>query len=86
MSAKAGKRKIRYGTVVSNRMDKTVVVKTETLIPHPMYSKRIKSSKKFKAHDEKNECNIGDKVKIEETRPLSKTKCWRVIQVVEKVK
>ena len=80
------KRKIRFGIVVSNKMDKTAVVKSETLIAHPVYKKRIKRSKKFKAHDENNQCDIGDKVKIEETRPLSKSKCWRVVEIVEKVK
>ena len=79
-------RKIRLGVVVSNKMDKTVLVKSETLIPHPIYKKRIKKSKKFKAHDENNQCNIGDKVRIEETRPLSKTKCWRVVEVLEKAR
>lgn len=86
MAVEAGKRKIRYGTVVSNKMEKTVVIKSETLISHPIYKKRIKRSKKFKAHDEKNVCNVGDKVKIEETRPLSKTKFWRVVEIVEKAK
>jgi small subunit ribosomal protein S17 len=81
-----GRRKIRLGKVVSNKMDKSVVVVTESLIAHPIYKKRIKRSKKFKAHDEQNQCNIGDTVKIEETRPLSKTKRWRVVEVVEKVK
>ncbi len=83
---KMRKRKLRYGVVVSDKMDKTVVVVSETLIAHPMYKKRIKRSKKFKAHDERNECSIGDKVKIEETRPLSKTKCWRVLEIVEKAR
>jgi len=67
-------------------MDKSVVVVSESLIAHPIYKKRIKRSKKFTAHDEQNQCNIGDIVRIEETRPLSKTKCWRVVEVVEKVK
>jgi len=77
---------MRFGKVTSNKMDKTVVVMSESLIPHPIYKKRIKRSKKFKAHDEGNLCNIGDMVKIEETRPLSKTKCWRVVEIVEKAK
>ncbi|MEQ8167451.1 MAG: 30S ribosomal protein S17 [Candidatus Eremiobacterota bacterium] len=81
-----GRRKIRLGKVVSNKMDKSVVVVSESLIAHPIYKKRIKRSKKFTAHDEQNQCNIGDIVRIEETRPLSKTKCWRVVEVVEKVK
>ncbi|HPZ08165.1 MAG TPA: 30S ribosomal protein S17 [Candidatus Eremiobacteraeota bacterium] len=80
------RRKMRFGKVTSNKMDKTVVVMSESLIPHPIYKKRIKRSKKFKAHDEGNLCNIGDMVKIEETRPLSKTKCWRVVEIVEKAK
>jgi len=82
----ASVRKTRLGKVVSNKMDKTVVVLIESLISHPVYKKRIKRSKKFKAHDETNQCSIGDIVKIEETRPLSKEKCWRVVEVVEKVK
>jgi small subunit ribosomal protein S17 len=81
-----GSRKIRFGKVISNKMDKSVVIITESLIAHPIYKKRIKRTKKFKAHDEKNQCNVGDFVKIEETRPLSKTKCWRVVEIVEKVK
>jgi len=80
------RRKMRFGKVTSNKTDKTVVVMSESLIPHPIYKKRIKRSKKFKAHDEGNLCNIGDMVKIEETRPLSKTKCWRVVEIVEKAK
>lgn len=86
MTVSQGRRKIRLGKVVSNKMDKSVVVVSESLIAHPIYKKRIKRSKKFTAHDEQNQCNIGDIVRIEETRPLSKTKCWRVVEVVEKVK
>ena len=69
-----GKRKIRIGKVVSDKMDKTVVVAVETLVRHPLYGKTIKRTTKFKAHDEDNECSVGDKVKIMETRPLSKEK------------
>ena len=70
-------RKERVGVVSSNKMDKSIVVKVERKVKHPKYGKFIKRSNKFVAHDEKNECNIGDTVKIMETRPLSKTKCWR---------
>ena len=81
-----GKRKIRVGKVVSDKMDKTVVVAVETLVRHPLYGKTIKRTTKFKAHDEDNECTIGDKVKIMETRPLSKEKRWRVVNILEKAK
>jgi small subunit ribosomal protein S17 len=81
-----GIRKTRVGFVVSDKMDKTVVVAVERLVKHPLYKKYVKQTKKFKAHDEENTCNIGDKVKIMETRPLSKTKRWRVVEIVEKVK
>lgn len=81
-----GTRKTRVGMVVSNGMDKTVVVSVERLMKHPFYKKYIKRTKKFKAHDDQNECQVGDKVKIMETRPLSKTKRWRVVEVVEKAK
>lgn len=77
-------RKTRIGKVVSNKMDKTVVVAVENFVSHNLYQKSIKNTKKYKAHDEKNECNIGDKVKIMETRPLSKDKTWRVLEVLEK--
>lgn len=79
-------RKTRVGVVVSDKMDKTVVVSIETFVQHPLYKKTVKQSKKFKAHDEKNECKIGDKVMIMETRPLSKEKRWRVVSVLEKAK
>ena len=78
------KRKIRVGRVVSNKMDKTVVVTVETLRHHPLYKKTIKRAVKFKAHDEKNECRLGDTVKIIETRPLSKEKRWRVAEIITK--
>ena len=72
------------GTVTSNKMDKTVVVSVETSVKHPIYGKFVKSTYKLKAHDEENVCQIGDKVKVMETRPLSKDKRWRVVEVVEK--
>ncbi len=77
-------RKTRVGNVVSDKMDKTVVVSVETLVRHPVYGRTVKETKKFKAHDEHNQCRIGDKVKIMETRPLSKDKRWRVVEVLEK--
>ena len=79
-------RKIRVGVVSSNKMDKSIVVKVERKVKHPLYGKFVKKSTKFHAHDEKNECSIGDTVKIMETRPISKTKRWRLVEVVEKVK
>ena len=79
-------RKIRVGVVSSNKMDKSIVVIVERKVKHPIYGKFVKKSTKFHAHDEKNECSIGDTVKIMETRPLSKTKRWRLVEVVEKVK
>lgn len=79
-------RKERVGVVVSNKMDKSVVVMVERKVKHPKYGKFVKKSSKFMAHDEKNECNIGDTVRIMETRPLSKNKCWRIVEIVEKAK
>ena len=79
-------RKTRVGVVSSNRMDKTITVNVERRVKHPLYGKFVKKTTKFHAHDEKNECSIGDVVKIMETRPLSKTKRWRLVEVVEKVK
>ncbi|HEX8334638.1 MAG TPA: 30S ribosomal protein S17 [Flavisolibacter sp.] len=79
-------RKIRIGVVSSNKMDKTIVVAVERKVKHPLYGKFVKKTTKFHAHDEKNECSIGDQVRIMETRPLSKTKRWRLVEVVEKVK
>ena len=79
-----GKRKVREGLVVSDEMDKTVVVTVETRKVHPLYKKAIKVTTKYKAHDEKNECKIGDKVKMVETRPLSKEKRWRVAEIMSK--
>ena len=79
-------RKTRVGKVVSDKMDKTVVVAVEDLVKHPLYNKRVKKTNKFKAHDELNECNIGDVVKIMETRPLSKDKRWRLLNIIQKAK
>jgi small subunit ribosomal protein S17 len=79
-------RKVRTGVVSSNRMDKTITVKIERKVKHPLYGKFVKKTAGFHAHDEKNECNIGDLVKIMEIRPLSKTKRWRLVEVLEKVK
>lgn len=77
-------RKVRIGTVVSNKMQKTIVVAVEDRIRHPLYGKIVRRTKKFKAHDENNQCNIGDVVKIMETRPLSKEKRWRLVEIVKK--
>ena len=79
-------RKTMVGKVVSDKMDKTVVVSIQDNVKHPLYKKIIKRTVKFKAHDEKNECGIGDRVMIMETRPLSKDKNWRVVQIIEKAK
>lgn len=81
-----GKRKVLVGKVVSDKMDKTVVVAVERLGRHPLYKKVLKKTTKFKAHDEKNMCRVGDKVEIMETRPLSKGKRWRVVNILEKAK
>ncbi|MFA5577597.1 MAG: 30S ribosomal protein S17 [Tissierellaceae bacterium] len=81
-----GNRKVRIGNVVSDKMDKTIVVAVETFVTHPLYKKQIRKTSKFKAHDENNECGIGDVVKIMETRPLSKDKRWRLVNIVEKAK
>ena len=77
-------RKVMIGTVASNKMDKTVVVEVETRVKHDVYGKIVKRTYKLKAHDEENVCQIGDKVKVMETRPLSKDKRWRVVEVIEK--
>ena len=79
-------RKVRVGKVVSNKMDKTIVVSVERKVPHALYNKPMVTSKRFKAHDENNECQIGATVKIVETRPLSKDKHWRLVEIIEKVK
>jgi small subunit ribosomal protein S17 len=78
------KRKTRTGTVISDKMDKTVVVLVESLRRHPLYKKVVRHTSKFKAHDEPNACKVGDVVKIVETRPLSKEKCWRVVEVISR--
>ena len=78
------KRKIRLGKVVSNRMQKTVIVAVERLLRHPVYMKTIKRTSKLYAHDEKSECQIGDRVKVMETRPLSKLKRWRIVEILKK--
>ena len=77
-------RKVMVGTVTSDKMDKTVVVSVETSVSHKMYGKTVKRTYKLKAHDEENKCEIGDKVKVMETRPLSKEKRWRVVEILEK--
>ena len=79
-------RKERTGLVVSDKMDKSIVVIVERKVKHPMYGKFVKKSSKFIAHDEKNECNMGDTVRIMETRPLSKNKCWRLVEIIERAK
>ena len=79
-------RKVRVGIVVSDKMDKTCVVKIEDRITHPLYKKTMKRSIKLKAHDEKNECGIGDLVRVMETRPLSKEKRWRLVEILERAK
>jgi len=81
-----GSRKVRIGTVVSDKMDKTVVVAVESLVRHPLLGKIYRRTRKFKAHDEENQCRVGDKVKIMETRPLSKEKRWRVVEILERAK
>ena len=77
-------RKVMIGTVTSNKMDKTIVVSVETSVKHPIYGKIVKRTYKLKAHDEENKCQIGDKVKVMETRPLSKDKRWRLVEIMEK--
>ena len=79
-------RKERIDVVVSNKMEKSIVILVERKVKHPKYGKFVKKSTKFMAHDEKNEANIGDTVRIMETRPLSKNKCWRLVEIVEKAK
>ena len=79
-------RKTQVGTVVSDKMDKTVVIAIQDHVRHPLYKKIIKRTVKFKAHDEKNECKVGDRVMVMETRPLSKDKRWRVAQIIERAK
>ena len=86
MTEERNLRKTRVGYVVSDKMDKTVVIAIQDNVKHKVYSKIIKRTTKIHAHDEKNECNIGDKVEVMETRPLSKTKRWRLVQIIEKAK
>ncbi|MBE6584085.1 MAG: 30S ribosomal protein S17 [Ruminococcaceae bacterium] len=86
MTEERALRKVRVGMVVSDKMDKTVVIAIEDNVKHPVYGKIIKRTLKVHAHDESNECGVGDKVRIMETRPLSKTKRWRVVEVIEKAK
>lgn len=81
-----GYRKTRTGVVVSDKMDKTIVVAIKTKVRHPLYGKMVNRTRKFKAHDENNECGIGDTVKIMETRPISKDKRWRLVEIIEKAK
>jgi small subunit ribosomal protein S17 len=79
-------RKERIGVIVSNKMDKSIVVQVIRNVKHPIYGKFVKKSKRLIAHDEKNDCNIGDTVRISETRPLSKNKCWRLVEIIERAK
>jgi len=81
-----GRRKVRSGRVISDKMDQTVIVSIETLVRHPMYGRIVRRTSKFKAHDANNECGIGDNVEIMETRPISKEKRWRVARIIEKAK
>ena len=86
MEDKRNLRKERIGVVTSNKMDKSIVVAQVTRVKHPLYGKFVLKTKKFHAHDETNDCNIGDTVKIMETRPLSKTKCWKLVEIIERAK
>lgn len=86
MIERTNRRKVRQGRVVSDRMDKTVVVAIESLVEHPLYGKRMRRTARFHAHDETNDCHDGDLVEIVETRPLSKTKRWRVTRVIERAR
>ena len=86
MADERNRRKVKVGTVVSDKMDKTVVVAIEDFVRHPLYGKAVKRTKKVKAHDENNECRIGDRIRIMETRPISKQKRWRLVSIVEKAK
>jgi small subunit ribosomal protein S17 len=79
-------RKERIGVVVSNKMNKSIVVRIARKVKHPIYGKIVKKTSKFTAHDEKDDCNIGDTVRIMETRPLSKNKCWRLVEIIERAK
>jgi len=84
MESKYGRRKVREGRVVSDKMDKTVVVAVERLVPHPLYKKRVRRTTKLKAHDAENRCRTGDTVRVVETRPLSKEKRWRVVEILRR--
>jgi small subunit ribosomal protein S17 len=84
MAERTSRRKMRVGKVVSDKMDKTIVVNVETRMPHPLYGKIVRRSKRYTAHDEDNQCRVGDLVRIMETRPLSRTKRWRLVDIVEK--
>ncbi|WP_020376688.1 30S ribosomal protein S17 [Sulfobacillus thermosulfidooxidans] len=84
MEQPTAKRKVREGTVVSDKMNKTVVVAVESLVRHPIYGRTMRRTKRYKAHDEENQCRTGDIVRIEETRPLSKEKRWRVIEIIRR--
>jgi small subunit ribosomal protein S17 len=86
MEEKRNLRKERIGVVVSNKMEKSIVVSETRKVKHPLYGKFVLKTKKYHAHDETNDCNIGDTVKIMETRPLSKTKCWRLVEIIERAK
>ena len=86
MAEERNLRKIRTGIVISNKMSKTITVAVERKVKHPIYGKFLKKTTRFHAHDEKNECNVGDIVKIMESRPLSKTKRWRLVEIIEKAK
>jgi small subunit ribosomal protein S17 len=86
MTQERGRRKVRTGIVVSDGMDKTVVVRVDRSFRHPRYDKTVRRSKKLAAHDEANEAHVGDRVRVVETRPLSKTKRWRLVEIVEKAK
>jgi small subunit ribosomal protein S17 len=86
MEEQRGYRKTRIGVVVSDKMDKTVVVAIKTKVRHPLYGKMVNRTRKFKVHDEENQCGVGDTVKIMETRPISKDKRWRLVEIVEKAK
>ncbi|MDP3461764.1 MAG: 30S ribosomal protein S17 [Bacteroidales bacterium] len=79
-------RKERIGVVVSNKMDKSITVQIQRRVKHPIYGKFVKKTSRFMAHDETNDCNIGDTVRISETRPLSKNKCWRLVEIIERAK
>ena len=84
--SRTSRRKTRVGKVVSDKMDKTIVVAVENRVPHPLYKKIIKRTYKLKAHDENNDCGVGDRVRVMETRPLSKDKRWRLVEIIEKAK